>query len=255
MSFGSYGRRELKSWRDIMQVCLNGHVINTGFKKYPQHNKEYCNKCGEKTITQCPNCEAPIPGDMQDTGVAVIGFKRTAPDHCESCGEPFSWKTGEKEKNVDNDELSKRVFIVHGHDTGLKNELARILNKLELEPIILHEQPDSGKTIFSKLEGEMSDVGFAFVLLTPDDLGTVASKPDDLQSRARQNVVFEHGLFVGYLGPSRVCAIVKNEIEIPSDLHGVLYKKIPNGGNIQSIGLEIVKELKAAGYNVDANKL
>lgn len=77
-------------------------------------------------------------------------------------------------------DFSRRVFIVHGHDGELKNELARFLERLDFEPVILHEQPDHGQTIIAKLRGEMSDVGFAFVLLTPDDLGTTSSKETDL---------------------------------------------------------------------------
>jgi len=150
---------------------------------------------------------------------------------------------------------SRRVFIVHGHDGELKTELARFLERLEFEPVILHEQADRGATIFAKLAGEMADVGFAFVLLTPDDVGAKAAQSDDLRPRARQNVVFEHGLFVGHLEPSRVCALVKGTIDIPSDLHGVLYKPIPSDGSLLSIAFEIVKELRAAGYEVDANRL
>jgi predicted nucleotide-binding protein len=152
-------------------------------------------------------------------------------------------------------EYSRRIFIVHGHDGELKNELARLLERLDFEPIILHEQPDRGQTVFDKLSGEMGDVGFAFVILTPDDIGSVASKPDDIKPRARQNVVFEHGLFCGYLQPERVCAIRRGDVEFPSDLLGVLYKTVPLGGSIRSIALEIVHELRAAGYILDANKL
>lgn len=152
-------------------------------------------------------------------------------------------------------QYSRRIFIVHGHDGELKNELARFLEKLEFEPIILHEQPDKGETIFSKLRDEMSDVGFAFIILPPDDIGAIASRIEELKARARQNVVFEHGLFCGQLGPSRICAIRKGDVEIPSDLHGVLYKTLPIGGNIGSIAFDIVKELRAAGYIVDANKV
>ncbi len=147
------------------------------------------------------------------------------------------------------------MFIVHGHDAVLKNELARLLEKLDFVPIILHEQPDRGQTIIQKLGREITDVGFAFVVLTPDDVGAVATDPSSLKPRARQNVVFEHGLFSGQLSQSRVCAIRRGDVEIPSDLHGVVYKTVPVGGSVASIALEVVNELKAAGYVVDANRL
>jgi predicted nucleotide-binding protein/predicted Rossmann-fold nucleotide-binding protein len=150
---------------------------------------------------------------------------------------------------------SRRIFIVHGHDNSLKNECTRLLERLEFQPVILHERPDLGRTIFAKLNAEMSDIGYAFVLFSPDDVGSTVASKDNLVLRARQNVIFEHGLFVGHLGPSRVCAILKGSVEMPSDLHGVLYKHVPEDGLIDNIALEIVKELRAAGYYVDANRL
>jgi predicted nucleotide-binding protein len=126
---------------------------------------------------------------------------------------------------------------------------------LQFEPVILHELADRGDTIFAKLTGEMSDVGFAFVLLTPDDVGGLGPASAALRPRARQNVVFEHGLFVGHLRSDRVCAITKGEVELRSDLHGVLYKPIHSGGSVAAITFDIVKELRAAGYDVDANRL
>ena len=77
--------------------------------------------------------------------------------------------------------------------------MARFLEKIELEAIILHEQPDQGLTIIEKFEAHASQVGFAVVLLTPDDLGGPASGPAQASARARQNVIFELGYFVGKL--------------------------------------------------------
>jgi predicted nucleotide-binding protein len=151
-------------------------------------------------------------------------------------------------------QYGRRVFIVHGHDGELKTELARLLEKLEFRPVILHEEPDRGQTIVSKLRTEMADVGFAFGLLTPDDTGSMAGAAD-ASPRARQNVIFEHGLFTAHLGPDRVCAIRRGDVEIPSDLHGILYKTVPVGGSLRSIAFEIISELRAAGYLVDANLL
>lgn len=149
---------------------------------------------------------------------------------------------------------SNRIFIVHGHDTGLKTELARTLERLGLAPVILHEQPSRGEPLLTRLQAEVRDVGFAFVLLTPDDVGSVA-RNRKWKPRARQNVIFEHGLLTALLGHERVCAIVQGEVEIPSDLHGVLFKRVPEGGSVASIALELVNELKAAGYILDANRL
>jgi predicted nucleotide-binding protein len=144
--------------------------------------------------------------------------------------------------------LSKKIFIVHGHDERAKSEFALILTRLGLEPIILHEQPSQGMTVIEKLE-KHSDVGFAFILLTPDDKGCKGGQENNLLPRARQNVVFEFGLFVGKLGRNRVCCLYTGNVELPSDLHGLVY--LPFNNSVNEIQLDIVKELRAAGYEVN----
>lgn len=144
--------------------------------------------------------------------------------------------------------LSKKIFIVHGHDDQATSELALLLSRLELEPIILHEQPSEGMTVIEKLE-KYSDVGYAFVLLTPDDLGAKSEEKDNLRPRARQNVVFEFGMFAGKLGRNRVCALYKGSVELPSDLHGLVYVAFQT--SINEVQLDIIKELRAVGYNIN----
>jgi predicted nucleotide-binding protein len=143
--------------------------------------------------------------------------------------------------------LSKKIFIVHGHDSQAKSDLAQILKRLEFEPIILHEKANEGMTLIEKLE-KHSDVGYAFILLTPDDLGNVNGKKDEFLPRARQNVVFEFGLFVGKLGRKRVCCLYTGNVERPSDIDGLVY--ISFNSSINEVQLDIVKELRAAGYKV-----
>jgi predicted nucleotide-binding protein len=149
---------------------------------------------------------------------------------------------------------SRRIFLVHGHDKSLKLEIARFLERLDLEPIILHEQPDKGAAIFTKLQTELADVGYAFVLMTPDDKGRLSNEKK-VRPRARQNVVFEHGFLVGMLGASRVCAIVKGAVELPSDLQGIVYKRIPAGGSVDAIAIELIRELVGAGYRIEAQAI
>ncbi len=144
---------------------------------------------------------------------------------------------------------SKDIFIVHGHDDAAKHEVARFIEKLGLHPIILHEKPDKGRTVIEKVE-QHSDVGFAVVLLTPDDIGHPKDKPTEPKPRARQNVVLELGYFIGILGRARVCALLKGDIEIPTDFAGVLYKPIDAKGAWR---FELAREIKAAGIEVDLN--
>ncbi|MFT3831342.1 MAG: nucleotide-binding protein [Opitutaceae bacterium] len=145
-----------------------------------------------------------------------------------------------------------KVFIVHGHDDLMKTTTARFIEKLGLEPIILHEQPNGGRTIIEKFL-EYSDVGFAIVLLAGDDKGGLASaSPESFRLRARQNVIFELGYFIARLGRSRVVALHQEGVEIPSDYSGVLFVSFDKGGIWQ---LQIAKEMRASGLKVDMNKI
>lgn len=152
-------------------------------------------------------------------------------------------------KDVKERDFSK-IFIVHGQDELAKEELARFIEKLGFEPIILHEQASLGMTIIEKIE-YYSNVNFGIVLYTPCDLG--AKKGDDnLKPRARQNVVFEHGYLIGKLKRENVCALVKDNVETPNDISGIVY--IPMDSN-KAWKILVGKELQKAGYKVDLNKL
>jgi len=144
-----------------------------------------------------------------------------------------------------------KIFIVHGHDEEAKLSVARFLERISIEVVILHEQPNGGRTIIEKFE-DYSDVGYAVVLLTPDDLGGRVNDPENLLPRARQNVIFELGFFIGALGRERVCALHKGEVEIPSDFSGVLWIRMDTDGAWQ---FKLAREIKAAGIEVDLNKL
>lgn len=144
-----------------------------------------------------------------------------------------------------------KVFIVHGHDDGAKNEVARFIEKLGLEVIIIHEQTSSGDTIIEKVI-RYSDVGFGVVLYTACDIGAVKSEIDNLKPRARQNVVFEHGFLIGKIGRKNVMALVKDNVEKPNDISGVVYETIDSKGAWK---FQLAREMKASGYDIDMNKV
>ncbi len=147
--------------------------------------------------------------------------------------------------------LSNKVFIVHGHDSLMKEVTARTLTQLGLEPIILHEQVDGGKTIIEKFEKNSSEVSFAVILLTADDEGK-SLKESEYQKRARQNVVFEMGYFIGKLHREKVFLLLEKGVEKPGDLDGIVYTSIDSNDGWK---FKLVKELKACGYNVSADSL
>lgn len=117
---------------------------------------------------------------------------------------------------------AQSVFIVHGHDNSLIADVKLCIESMSLNPIVLREQPNDGKTIIEKLEDWLSNSKCAVILYTPCDIGqAVGSGQSEL--RARQNVVYEHGLFQGYLGRKRIIVLRKGQTIIPGDCDGIVY--------------------------------
>jgi len=150
---------------------------------------------------------------------------------------------------------SRRVFVVHGHDEATRSSVVEFLRDLGLEPVVLHEQPNAGRTLIEKFEDHSSEACFAVVLLTGDDRcelpvrgahGKLAMKHKRrTEKRARQNVVFELGFFFSALGRSRVCALVEPGLSKPSDIDGIVY--VPLDTDWRS---SLARELTAAGIQI-----
>lgn len=154
----------------------------------------------------------------------------------------------------------KEIFISHGKDLKPLNELKAMLIDFGLTPVVLSEQPSAGKTVIEKLEA-YSNVSYAFVILTPDDLGGFVemgskwSRPQRLRkfiktahTRPRQNVILEFGYFVGKLGRNKVACLLKKPVEQPSDMQGIVYLSFKD--SLQEIKEEIIKELKVDGFKI-----
>ncbi|MBW8832095.1 MAG: nucleotide-binding protein [Burkholderiales bacterium] len=130
--------------------------------------------------------------------------------------------------------------------------MGRFLEKLGLQPIILHEQANSGRTVIEKFELYSNDIAFAVVLLTPDDYDESITKPDASRPRARQNVILELGYFMGRLGRTHVCALHKGGVELPSDYQGVLYIEIDSTGAWKA---KLAQEFVQAKLSIDLSAL
>jgi len=151
---------------------------------------------------------------------------------------------------------NKHVFIVYGHDTNARDALELVLRRMGLEPIVLENVPAAGDTIIEKLERylkERGNVGFACVLLTPDDEGHKSGKPEEKKYRARQNVILELGMVLGRLGRRRVAILTKESVEHPSDIAGLIYR--PFKERVEEIKGKLFKDLEEAGYKPDTKGL
>lgn len=154
------------------------------------------------------------------------------------------------EKFIIMNKPKEKVFIVHGHDAKVKETVARFLEKLNLDAVILHEQPDYGATIIEKIERYAADASYAVVLYTACDLGREKNETD-LKPRARQNVVFEHGYMISKLGREKVCALVDKDVTPPGDMDGVIFVRFDESGAWKN---ELVKNMKPV-MKLDRDKI
>jgi len=144
-----------------------------------------------------------------------------------------------------------KVFIVHGRNDAIREASARFVQRLGLNPVILHEEPNGGLTLLEKFE-KHALTGYAIVIITGDDVGCLADSQDSLKPRARQNVIYELGFFAGAIGRGRVCALYQPGVELPSDLGGLAVVEIDPA---EAWKFKVAREMKAAGLNVDLNDL
>lgn len=170
---------------------------------------------------------------------------------------PHSWQTPLPAKQAPMAKAdapkATKVFLVHGRDDGAKETVARFLEQIELEVVILHEQPNRGRTLMAKFMEEAKDgTAYAVVLVTPDDIGRAISDSHD-ERRARQNVVFEFGFFVAHLGPERVCALLGDGVTKPSDIDGLAY--IGYAPSSRDWRVELARELRSAGVQFNHAKV
>jgi|GEM_PF-756355 len=207
-------------------------------------------------------------GDRQSTVVMIIikGKKSLFLVNNENIdGDPFNTLILSSPVHEYLPDLRKdKVFIVHGREKYQALLLHKYLHSLKIDAILFDDLPDKGKTIIEQIEYIRDNVSYAFAILTPDDAGCLREEADKintavaglktgsketainalqaLQDRARQNVIFELGLFIGALGRENVCYLKQKDVkEIPSDIKGILYKEFDK--EVTEVFYELREEL------------
>lgn len=213
--------RELKAFEEIDFYSLYGCVYPGTFEENPAKVKEYFQKGLDTAILYLKSYQPDIPST-------------------------------EKEKNSPTQSVTntKSIFIVHGRNDSVKAQVSNLLLKLGLKPIILHEQTNHGKTIIEKFEAN-ANVSAAIALFTDDDLGKYKDD-ENLEFRARQNVIFEAGYFIGKLGRNKTIILNSPNIKIPSDLQGYVYIELDDK---ERWHLDLARELRGMGFDIDLNTL
>ena len=227
---------ELRAFLTQRQVSFEEKDIQDG-KQFRCKSREIFNvyETGRITIQGKQTELSAIIRDWDDSGRAPSGpiqeSLREGPPHPKVSGP------------------DRNVFVVYGHDITARDALELLLRRMDLNPIILQKLPAAGDTVIEKLEhylGEHGNVGFACVILTPDDEGHRVGIPEEKKYRARQNVILELGMVLGRLGRRRVAILTKESVEQPSDIAGLIY--IPFTERVDEVRFELLKELQKAGY-------
>lgn len=199
------------------------------------------------------SCNSGIPSHECSYSIGLITAQAVLCSMVEEA-EDFYLKDSEVSSSIGSNKVklqtNNKIFVIHGHDSGTKEAVARFLSQIGLEPIVLHEQVSRNQTVIEKFEG-YTNVSCALALLTPDDVGGLAPPQNDLNPRARQNVIFELGYFIAKLGRKNVFSLKKGDLEIPSDYKGSIEIQFDNGHGWK---LELMRELKEIGFNIDANR-
>ncbi len=151
--------------------------------------------------------------------------------------------------------ISRKVFVVYGHDEKAKTELEAMLRRWNLDPLILDQLTSGGQTIIEKLEAARGQATFAVILATPDDEGNRRDHPEEKAYRARQNVVLELGMMLAVLGRSKVAVVLKTDVamERPSDIQGLIYVSYKD--DLKEAALTLAKEIDAQGIKIDLSKV
>ena len=238
--------QEFKKWRRNTRVAI-ANTFGNESSHIEDFNKVHYSLRAFSASTPDSEFQAAYVRGL-DSAASVIASML---DEIEEYWEENEQSSKTSESRVKIPKSTNKVFVIHGHDESSRETAARFLERLGLEPVILHEQPNKGRTIIEKFE-EHAQVGFAVVLLTPDDVGALANDKNNQKPRARQNVIFEFGYFIGKLGRERVCALVKGNVETPSDYDGVIYIQLDGSDGWK---LRLIKELKSVGFKVDANQV
>jgi hypothetical protein len=107
--------------QDVMQVCLNGHVITDRLRGRPEHGLSRCDRCGAPTVHRCATCGRELPGAREVPGLEPIG-RPDPPPHCPRCGAALPWAERPKATPVD----ALRVL------DGLLRRLPRVVRQLRV---------------------------------------------------------------------------------------------------------------------------
>ena len=149
----------------------------------------------------------------------------------------------------------RKVLVVYGRDEHALAELAAMLRRWQVEPLILGHLPCEEPTVIEELARYRGDAAFGVVLATPDDEGHRRGRPDAKLPRVGQHVVLELGMLLASpgLGRGRVAILLQDGMERPSDIEGLTY--IGFRDSVTEAGTELAMQLTRNGIPIAIHHL
>ncbi len=227
----------LPGYKDVREKDKSGEIAQSKSEESNQEKKETAPIAPSDTGSSWPLPEFQAPPEKSSLAQEI-------PAAIPPAGRPEDFRLT----------VRQQVFVVHGYDTLMRDQVVFALQKIGLEPILSDIGHNQGKTLVQKFR-DYPYVSFAAVLLSSDDLGRHRDQsPESVRQRARQNVIFQLGFLIGKLGRDRVFVLYPEEknFEIPTNYFDVLYTPCDKHGRWQ---FDLLRTLKNCGFTIDANKL
>jgi hypothetical protein len=186
-----------------------------------------------KDIRKGGTTSKPPPKESVSTGGTASVKEQSKP----AAAPPSSAKSSVSPVRVSSSVTSNNMFLVYADGNPFKRELTDFLSRIGINVVPIPGNPGQQNRLMEKLE-QNPDVGYAVVLLNPAAKGIT------------HDVVFELGILVGRLGRDKVCGLVMEKVDILGNYSGISYVPHDAAGAWKFM---MIKQLKAAGFNVDAN--
>jgi predicted nucleotide-binding protein len=142
------------------------------------------------------------------------------------------------------------VLIIHERDEDVEKALASFIRRLGFELLLINDNTEGIKSAIERI-GQQTQIGFAMLLASAEDIAGAQALDQPLSPAARRNA-FDMGFCCGKLGPDRVCVLHMSSAGLFHDENGVNYIPIDAAEGWQ---IQLAKQLRRSGLDVDLNKV
>ena len=149
-----------------------------------------------------------------------VDDRREPPDYAEDDDEGAMFEDGEKgrQKPIIAAQNSSRVFVTHGKNTKIRDQVKVIIEFGQREPVVAVEHETPAKPVPQKVMDDMRGCGSAVIHVSSEGLlydGSGAAFP-----QINANVLIEIGAAMA-LYRDRFVLLVEEGVDLPSNLQGL----------------------------------